>query len=131
MVIYICSFKMEYFMLLLNINILFDTKSSPLDRSSITDSSLCWAQVRCDKQTLHRGCIVPESCQAHTSAALNDSCLLRRPLQFGYWWGGGEQGNFGVVLKSRKCNDCPSNTECSTTTTTLLDDSGKVKGCCI
>lgn len=110
------------------------SRSHELMRQSVLDSSLCWAQLACAGQTVHRGCVVPESCQQASS--LNGSCVLETPAQFGYWWNGQAQGNFGVILKSKKCNECPDEKGCSKKSTILNTtitnghhhEHGKVKG---
>ena len=101
---------------------------------SIQDPSLCWAQLACEGQTVHRGCVLQDSCQEGNASSVTGSCVLETPAQFGYWWNGEAQGNFGVILKSKVCNKCPENSRCSstsntkTTTTKNHDHSGKVEG---
>ena len=100
-------------------------------RQSVVSRGLCWAQLRCDTHTVHRGCVMKDSCQ-DDQQSLNGSCVLETPAQFGYWWNGEAQGNFGVILKSKRCNGCPGNNNCSDTsstkTTTTLFHTGCGKG---
>ena len=107
------------------------SRGHELMRQSVVSPALCWAQLRCHTQTVHRGCLVSESCQ-DDQGSLNGSCVLETPAQFGYWWNGEAQGNFGVILKSEKCNGCPGNNNCSKasskTTTVFHVGYGKVKG---
>ena len=110
------------------------SRSHELMMQSIQEPSLCWAQLACEGQTVHRGCVLQESCQEGNGSSLTGSCVLETPAQFGYWWNGEAQGNFGVILKSKVCNKCPENSRCSstsntkTTTTKNHDHSGKVEG---